>query len=101
MVSLLPLLLVNVNTDFNRYVPLARPLFVVDKRIELSSTCLLQLAPFTSVHIHKLQCFCKVCVTVILTAFSPVTELMQYAVPFTMFNFEYGELAISYKTEIP
>ena len=67
IVSVFPLEIVSVNTDFTRYVPLVSPLLVLTSEIELPLLVFVQLAPSTSFHTHKPQNFCNVWSTEILT----------------------------------
>ncbi len=50
-VSVLPFVSVSVNTVFRRYVPLDSPLLVFSIEILHEFTVLVQLAPFTAVHV--------------------------------------------------
>ena len=65
MVSVFPFLVVSVNTDFKRYVPIERSDLLLDKITERLLDAFDQLAPLTLFQMPELLSFCKVCSTAI------------------------------------
>lgn len=80
---------------------MSRFCFVDDREIAFQSVVFVHVASLTLLHIHKAECFCSVCVTVMLTASAVLTLLVQYAVVLDTLKLDIGFQAISYVNEIP